>query len=325
MLEVLMDVLPAQGLEDILFAESKHQSTSKLQTSSEQTQLQASLTKTEQRSISKLGMQPYEPPTKTEPQSECKLSVSSGQISQYESLTKATFRIGSGQGVSLNSTTPQFILQVSAEPQSENKREWNEQQDSEFDTHSTPVLIPGLLMRTPNPAVLDSKPKAESSEKDPTINMSPGDITLYKYTVPVTRPGGTLTLALPIYYRQGDQKYASNASVFGEIIAYGSDLAEEYDQSLVNILSEIRMTIPKKQDDGCPLILDELPQSKFLLHQGQNAGYAVFSDLPIRTDALTGVYTVRLTVIYRNSDIWENEKELVALIQIAVLEDPHWR
>lgn len=126
---------------------------------------------------------------------------------------------------------------------------------------------------------------------------APGDVAIGTHTPPSARPGGTLTLAVPIAYTREENTYETHAGAGGGLVPHdGAPATQPFDQAVTGEVEALRVAIDPRQAEGTPLALEAPQAQRSIVDGGENLGYALFEDLPIPMDAAPGQYSVRVEV-----------------------------
>lgn len=158
--------------------------------------------------------------------------------------------------------------------------------------------------------------KADEEEEEPEDTLlEPADVVLGHYATPSAGAGENLTLAFPIRYMRGSLIFSTNAGPYGDIIPYDGQAAD-FDQVPNDELGELRITIAAEQAEDFPLDWVVLAQSRTIISNGVNNGYAVFENVRISEDAEPGLYPIRLQVTWRDADGAFYVKECVGMIEV---------
>jgi hypothetical protein len=154
-----------------------------------------------------------------------------------------------------------------------------------------------------------------------------GAIDVGAYTIVSAKPGESVILPVPVKYTRGKMHYYSNLGAGknkGKQIMYiDGNTADDYNQDITEALSYVSMEISQAQfnQDDFPLQAGSKAAAFELITEeiidGEsvtiNYGYAVFSDLKVKSGAQNGTYNVFLDIEFceladgRESDVYKEQ------------------
>ena len=131
-------------------------------------------------------------------------------------------------------------------------------------------------------------------------------------------PGETLTLALPVQMVFENRMYWSNADAGGNTLPYrAGQTKNDFDQAIAMIMPETRVAILNAWSDDFPLVLEGPSQERYIIANGENAGYAVFENIQIRWDTTPGDYPISIELFWMDADGAGQFVFLTEMIQIT--------
>lgn len=172
---------------------------------------------------------------------------------------------------------------------------------------------------TPTPTVEPSDEPTDDPTDAPTNEPSgEGSVMIGQMAVETLKVGQSgVTLAIPVSYADAAARVYSNRGDDGSVLKPGS---EGFSDEILNYIErlDIEITAESAADPTFPFLLSEQGVSRTVIADGVNYGYAVFSNLTVRSSLSNGTVAVPFTARYTDAITGETQTvELSALVNIT--------
>lgn len=172
---------------------------------------------------------------------------------------------------------------------------------------------------TPTPTVEPSDEPTDDPTDAPTDEPSgEGSVMIGQMAVETLKVGQSgVTLAIPVSYADAAARVYSNRGDDGSVLKPGS---EGFSDEILNYIErlDIEITAESAADPTFPFLLSEQGVSRTVIADGVNYGYAVFSNLTVRSSLSNGTVAVPFTARYTDAVTGETQTvELSALVNIT--------
>lgn len=172
---------------------------------------------------------------------------------------------------------------------------------------------------TPTPTVEPSDEPTDDPTDAPTNEPSgEGSVMIGQMAVETLKVGQSgVTLAIPVSYADAAARVYSNRGDDGSVLKPGS---EGFSGEILNYIErlDVEITAESAADPTFPFLLSEQGVSRTVIADGVNYGYAVFSNLTVRSSLSNGTVAVPFTARYTDALTGETQTvELSALVNIT--------
>lgn len=172
---------------------------------------------------------------------------------------------------------------------------------------------------TPTPTVEPSDEPTDDPTDAPTDEPSgEGSVMIGQMAVETLKVGQSgVTLAIPVSYADAAARVYSNRGDDGSVLKPGSD---GFSDEILNYIErlDVEITAESAADPTFPFLLSEQGVSRTVIADGVNYGYAVFSNLTVRSSLSNGTVAVPFTARYTDAVTGETQTvELSALVNIT--------
>ena len=172
---------------------------------------------------------------------------------------------------------------------------------------------------TPTPTIAPTDSPTDEPTGEPTDEPSgEGTVMIGQMAVETLKVGQSgVTLAIPVSYADDITRVYSNRDDDGNVLKPGS---EGFSEEILNYIErlDIEITSESAADPTFPFMLSEQGVSRAVIADGVNYGYAVFSNLTVKSSLSNGTVAVPFTARYTDAITGETQTvELSALVNIT--------
>ncbi len=172
---------------------------------------------------------------------------------------------------------------------------------------------------TPTPTIEPTGEPTNEPTDDPTDEPTgEGSVMIGQMAVETLKVGQSgVTLAIPVSYADALTRIYSNRGDDGSVLKPGS---EGFSDEILNYIErlDIEITSESAADPTFPFMLSEQGVSRAVIADGVNYGYAVFSNLTVKSSLSNGTVAVPFTARYTDAVTGETQTvELSALVNIT--------
>ena len=168
---------------------------------------------------------------------------------------------------------------------------------------------------TPTPTVEPTDEPTDAPTDEPS---GEGSVMIGQMAVETLKVGQSgVTLAIPVSYADALTRVYSNRGDDGSVLKPGS---EGFSDEILNYIErlDIEITSESAADPTFPFMLSEQGVSRAVIADGVNYGYAVFSNLTVKSSLSNGTVAVPFTARYTDAATGETQTvELSALVNIT--------
>ena len=171
---------------------------------------------------------------------------------------------------------------------------------------------------TPTPTVEPSDEPTDDPTAAPTNEPSgEGSVMIGQMAVETLKVGQSgVTLAIPVSYADAAARVYSNRGDDGSVLKPGS---EGFSDEILNYIErlDVEITAESAADPTFPFLLSEQGVSRTVIADGVNYGYAVFSNLTVRSSLSNGTVAVPFTARYTDAVTGETQTVELSALEIG--------